>query len=351
MDHTDKPDYFGLNTYIFAAYTLLIVYVSLSPFTGWRIQESDVFHFFTVWPRYITSFDVLINIFAYFPLGFLAALSLYHLRGVTVVMVATGIGVAISLSMETLQVFVPGRVASVLDLLTNMAGSLAGATLAQSIDSRTHLIQWFVLCRKRWFLPDRITDYGLILLGLWLFIQTNPSLPLMGLWSVRDLYLIPTRFDVILTASILLNTLVLGMLLSLILQPDRSLWVILLTFLAACTAIKWVAAVTLLKPDALFEWLSAESLVGIGYATVLLLPMLRLRLHARIGLVAACLIAGIVLSISNADDKLSVSVLQLFDWHHGQYIPNFNSLTRLLAELWAILMLLYLLVLYRKKKL
>jgi len=134
-----------------------------------------------------------------------------------------------------------------------------------------------VLCRKRWFLPDRITDWRLILLGLWLFTQTNPSLPLMELWSVRDLYLIPTRFDVILTAFILLNTLVLGMLLSLNLQPDRSLWGIVLTFLAACTIIKWVAAETLLKSDALFEWLSAESLVGIGYATVLLLPMLHLR--------------------------------------------------------------------------
>jgi len=351
MDKTDKPDYFGLNTYIFAAYTLLIVYVSLFPFAGWRIQESDVFHFFTVWPRYITSFDVLINIFAYFPLGFLAAFSLYHLRGATVVMVATGIGVTISLSMETLQVFVPGRVASVLDLLTNMAGSLAGATLAQSIDRRTHLIQWFVLYRKRWFLPDRITDWGLILLGLWLFIQVNPSLPLMGLWSAKDLFLNPTHFDVILTISIFLNTLVLGMLLSLNLQPDRSLWGFMLTFLVACTVIKWVAAGTLLKPDALFEWLSAESLVGIGYAMVLFSPILRLRLHVRIGLVTACLIAGIVLSILNADDKLFISVLQLFDWHHGHRRPSFNGLTRLLAELWAILTLLYLLVLYRKKKL
>jgi len=44
-------------------------------------------------------------------------------------------------------------------------------------------------------------------------------------------------------------------------------------------------------------------------------------------------------------------MLKLFDWHHGNQIPSFNSLTRLLAESCAILTLLHLQVFNRKKKL
>ena len=51
------------------------------------------------------------------------------------------------------------------------------------------------------------------------------------------------------------------------------------------------------------------------------------------------------------EDRLSVSMLKLFDWHHGNQIPSFNSLTRLLAESCVILTLLHLQVFNRKKKL
>ena len=340
-----QPDRYGLNTYIFPVYVLLIAYASLSPFTGWRVPESDVFHFLTVWPRYITRFDVLINILAYLPLGFLAALSLRRLRGGTLILVATGVGAAVSLGMETLQVFVPGRIASIPDLLTNTAGSLAGAALAHSLGSRSHLMQKLVLWRNRWFLSSPIADWGLVLLGLWLFIQANPSLPLMSVWSGQILSTGPAHFDMLLTAAILLNTLALGILLSTILQPARSLWIAALLFLIVCAVIKWLAAQALLKPEALSQWLSAESLAGVGYAAVLLTLALRMQLRDRIWLATICLIAGTVLTMLNTGNGLPETVLQLFDWRHG-HLLNFNGLTRLLAELWAILALPYLLVLY-----
>ena len=342
-----QSDRHGLNTYIFPVYVLLIAYASLSPFTGWRVPESDVFHFLTVWPRYITRFDVLINILAYLPLGFLAALSLRRLRGGTLILAATGMGAAVSLGMETLQVFVPGRIASIPDLLTNTAGSLAGAALARSLGSRSHLMQKLVLWRNRWFLSGPIADWGLVLLGLWLFIQANPSLPLMGVWSGQTLSTGPAHFDMVLTAAILLNTLALGILLSAILQPARSLWIAALFFLIVCAVIKWLAAQALLKPEALSQWLSAESLAGVGYAAVLLTLTLRLQLRNQIWLVTVCLIAGIILTMLNTGNGLPATMLRLFDWRHG-HLLNFNGLTRLLAELWAILALLYLLALYRR---
>ena len=342
-----QPDRHGLNAYIFPVYVLLIAYASLSPFTGWRVPEGAVFHFLTVWPRYITRFDVLINILAYLPLGFLVALSLRRLRGGMLILAATGVGAAVSLGMETLQVFVPGRIASIPDLLTNTAGSLAGAVSAHSLGSRSHLMQKLVLWRNRWFLSGRIADWGLVLLGLWLCIQANPSLPLMGVWSGQTLSTGPAHFDMVLTAAILLNTLALGILLSIILQPARPLWIAALIFLVVCTVIKWLAAQALLKPEALSQWLSAESLAGVGYAAVLLTLALRLQLRDRIWLATICLIAVTVLTMLNTGNGLPETVLQLFDWRHG-HLLNFNGLTRLLAELWALLALPYLLVLYRR---
>ena len=135
MQATIKPNRSRLPPYLFLAYTLLIAYASLSPFTGWRVPAGNVLHFLTVWPRYITRYDIFINILAYFPLGFLAAVCLHHWRNhettIMLVVIATATGATLSLCMETLQVFIPGRVAELTDLLTNTAGSLVGAILAR----------------------------------------------------------------------------------------------------------------------------------------------------------------------------------------------------------------------------
>ena len=59
------------------AYVALIVYASLYPFEGWRIQGIEPWAFlWSPWPRYWTGFDVLANIAGYAPLGFLMALAL-----------------------------------------------------------------------------------------------------------------------------------------------------------------------------------------------------------------------------------------------------------------------------------
>lgn len=137
MKSTISPDRSALLPGILLAYTLFIAYVSLTPFTGWRVPASDVMHFLTVWPRYITRHDVFINILAYIPFGLLAALILRRQRNngsnatAMLIVIATVAGAALSLGMETLQAFIPGRVAELTDLLTNTTGSLIGAILVR----------------------------------------------------------------------------------------------------------------------------------------------------------------------------------------------------------------------------
>ena len=135
MKSAISPDRSTLLPGTLLIYTQLIAYASLLPFTGWRVPAGDVLHFLTVWPRYITRHDVFINILAYIPFGLLAALTLYRWRKhdttIVPIVIATATGAALSLGMETMQVFIPGRVAELTDLLTNTAGSLVGAILAR----------------------------------------------------------------------------------------------------------------------------------------------------------------------------------------------------------------------------
>src|SRR3990167_3038885 len=74
--HTMQPS--PLARYLYAAYALLIVYASLHPFTGWRDNCVLPFAFLVApLPRYVTAFDVIANVLAYAPLGFLGALALF----------------------------------------------------------------------------------------------------------------------------------------------------------------------------------------------------------------------------------------------------------------------------------
>ena len=67
-------------------YTLLIVHLSLSPYSGWRDLGVDAFDYLsTPWippQQSVLWSDILINVLGYIPLGFLIAIGLFpELRG------------------------------------------------------------------------------------------------------------------------------------------------------------------------------------------------------------------------------------------------------------------------------
>ena len=62
-------------------YAGLIVYASLYPFEGWRVQGIAPWSFLLApLPRYWTGFDVVSNVLGYAPLGFLCALAVHRTR-------------------------------------------------------------------------------------------------------------------------------------------------------------------------------------------------------------------------------------------------------------------------------
>ncbi len=59
-------------------FTLLVVYASLYPFTGWTDNGISPFAFLSApKPRYITEFDLLTNVLGYCPFGALVVLALH----------------------------------------------------------------------------------------------------------------------------------------------------------------------------------------------------------------------------------------------------------------------------------
>ncbi len=118
-----------LRSYLVAWYVLFIVYVSLKPFTGWQDQGLNFFAVLAA-PLLQTYnwFDTLVNLLAYIPFGLLLGLALRAHSGTgRSLLFATLGGVVLSAAMEYIQMYLPSRTSSNLDLLTNSAGSLAGA--------------------------------------------------------------------------------------------------------------------------------------------------------------------------------------------------------------------------------
>lgn len=119
-------------------YAALVIYASLYPFDGWRPVGIAPWTFLAApVPRYWTGFDVAANLLGYGPLGFLLALSALRTspRLPAVLLAALGGGL-LSLVMESLQTYLPMRVASNVDLLLNLAGAWLGALMAFALERR-----------------------------------------------------------------------------------------------------------------------------------------------------------------------------------------------------------------------
>ena len=131
-----SEDVRGVQIPLSLALVCLIVYASLYPFSEWRNQGISPLRFLTApLPRYWTGFDVGVNLLGYAPLGFLLASSaLRSRRGRWAVSLAVlGAGL-LSLTLETLQAYLPSRVASNADLALNTLGAWLGASGAWALE-------------------------------------------------------------------------------------------------------------------------------------------------------------------------------------------------------------------------
>src|SRR5574337_593033 len=170
-------------------YAALIVFASLFPFEGWREQGISPWVFFTarIPPPYWTWFDINLNLAGYAPFGFLLALALLRTgwprAAMLVTVLAALAGALLSLAMEYLQIFLPRRVPSNMDLALNAAGALAGALAAALLERVGAIARWSRF-RESWFVPQ--ARGALVLLALWPWALLFPAALPFGLGQVWD---------------------------------------------------------------------------------------------------------------------------------------------------------------------
>jgi len=328
------------------AYTLLIVYASLHPFSGWRDPGLPPLYFLdAAWPRYWTGFDLSINVLAYLPLGVFLTLAWRRLPGRwTPALLAVLLGAALSFCLECLQAWLPSRVASNLDIACNAGGTALGALLAACYGERFFAHLQATLLRRLAPLPSAET--GLVLVGLWLLTQLSPETLLFGAGDLRSLLDIPPAlpyaahsFFAIETGIIVCNTVAIGLVARTVLASTLSPHVVLAFFFVFALAIRSLAAAVLVGPLSAFAWLTPGAGLGLMVGGAILALALLLPASLRVALAGLALMAGTVLV--NLTPPNPYSAIALATWRQGHFL-NFNGLTRLTASLWPFLVLPYL---------
>lgn len=343
-------------------YTVLIVYASWYPFSGWRDMGLPPFDY--LWsrlPYYWTSFDLWTNIVGYAPFGALVVYALYpRVQSGWAALLSVVAGVVLSTLMEAVQTYLPTRIPSNLDLLTNSLGALLGA-LFGTCSVRYFLHESSLLqVRQRWF--SREASRGLVVVGLWPLALIYPQNHLFGLGHVVPLLsnllsdLLDTPIDlatwwsnnaqlsaeqywlaeIIITACGVTGA-VLTMLMLLRKQaPRKSL---ITVYLVSAVFVKSLSSALFFAPDNAFAWFTPGAaggllIGGLMLAGLLFAPFVAQRRIAALGLLLSLLATNAVPA-----NPYFVSTLQT--WVQGKFL-NFDGAAQFLSVLWPFLALWFL---------
>jgi VanZ family protein len=138
------------------------------------------------WNRYILR-DIVLNVTIYMPLGLAAVLAFRQRRSRGFAATAAiAFGFLLSVGMELLQVYVPGRDPSLLDVLTNTLGTAAGAGVAIYFESGIRR-----LMERR---AGQFRAAATLLLLVWAVGELYPLFPEIGRSHLRQELTLLFRF-------------------------------------------------------------------------------------------------------------------------------------------------------------
>ncbi len=141
------------------------------------------------WPPYEPGSDILINVLAYLPLGFLLSRFWKRSNRFAGLALAMMTGFALSFCMELLQEALPRRVSSVADIFNNTLGTLIGALMALGLSSESPIGRRLYTWRERYFLPGTQPMLGLVAMLLWATTELFPYAPATSWRLIRaELY-------------------------------------------------------------------------------------------------------------------------------------------------------------------
>ncbi|QLI81026.1 VanZ family protein [Chitinibacter fontanus] len=339
-----------ISPFFFAVSLLLVLIVSLFPFSNWRFTGEPVFAFFSYpFPYYMTVFDNAVNVLAYIPLG-LGLVLMFRNRWLAAIFAVIGCAL-ISSSIEFTQQFLPGRIASNVDILSNTTGGAIGVMIGLVLRSRRWMQRWFIF-RHELLAPGRMMEWGLVWLVLWFVAQLDPTQPFLGV--VVEARGLPQPFvtpiadaglflRVLESSGMMLNLAGVGLFVSVLLAYGRDIPRAIALVLSLALLLKMTFAGMLLKPEQFFAWLNLNIVLG-GLCGALLLAIswkLQRRYRAFLGVV--CLSLATVISLVWPLSPQLVATLPLFKWQYG-HLLHFSGLAQIVGDIWpfgAILLLLW----------
>jgi VanZ family protein len=161
---------------LFLANVVAILYLSLYPWHFVATRNAPGLEWVVNGTLRRVLLDELLNVGFYVPLGAAAFLVFTFPRRWFGVIAAIAVGALVSLSVEWMQLYLPDRFSSYVDLTTNTLGTAIGAAAALAWRS-SHPVGW----RPRHGQHLHITPIGMLLLGLWCLSQAFPFLPNLSL--------------------------------------------------------------------------------------------------------------------------------------------------------------------------
>ncbi len=313
----------------------VIIYASLQPFSDWIAPEPPVRYFLWQWrQRWVVS-DAAFNVLAYVPLG--AALviacpphwSRKRKIGLTLIFAS-----ALSLAVETAQMWLPTRYASVFDSIANLSGALIGAVLGALLNASTTLMSWLNQARNEIIVPGRSGDLKLVLLVVWLLAQINPAIPLFGatFHPGQQAAFDPAVVIVELaqTAAVLIG---IGLFTDLTMRKRWMGGVALVLFVSVAITMKTVAAQAVLKPLAWDEWLRPGHTLGLAMGAFALMVLFWLPRRAKSILAGVALLSSVLINLLLPDFVSAKAPLSIFSWNYG-HLLHLNGLTHTIVILW-----------------
>ena len=166
----------------------LLFYASLFPNTGWVHTGVSPWAWIRApMPMYWTRAEIVFNVLVYLPLGALLVWALRPtLRGARGVVVASVVAASLSFGMESLQTFLPGRVASNVDFAANSLGAFVGAILGAVTGRQLIDLGWHVRWGENLLRPG--THVALVLAAMWLLLQMPAQAMLFGTGNLIGLF-------------------------------------------------------------------------------------------------------------------------------------------------------------------
>lgn len=346
----DIKDKFNIGRLILLfLFTLLIIYGSLYPFSGWQRPDSNIWNFLVLrWPRHISRTDLITNFLVYVPLGFFITRSLnIRLSPLPRIFIATILGTVLSFLLECLQVFLPGRNSSLFDVLLNAAGTFAGATFAEILGDRTAMGKKLISLRQELFLPGRLIDLGLVVLVFWALSQLIPLVPSLDLgnlkYGLRPLWHILhniNSFSPYQAVVYTFNIAGLGIIASLVVKNKNRATAIFASF---------VTIVLLFKVPIVGRQLSMEAVSGLFCGLFLLVSLRRLPDPVLVIVAAVAILAAFIIDeLHSAKMLLCIQCIHPFNWiPFRRQMTNLMGIVSIMEGLWPFAALSFLTMLMR----